>query len=479
MSPSRHLYKPMLAKVAGQPFSGKDWVFEIKWDGFRAISYVEAPFSVKSRNQKELKQNFPELQQLKHLAKGLVVDGEIVIMKNGKPDFQTLLERGQAVSEREIERQVARAPAVYIVFDVLEKDGESLTGLPLTERKRILKESLTEGSNVLISDFIEENGEGYYQLVLEKGLEGIVAKRKDSHYEEGLRTGSWIKIKTLKTCDCIIFGYTLGGGVRGKTFGALLLGVYDKEGIPVYLGKVGTGFSEQTLGNLMDKFEKIKTDKAPFKPDVGDVVTWLEPKLVCEVAYQVLTHDFRLRMARFHNLRADKSPADCTIDQFMEGKPVQKEDSGKLSEYHSKRDFAQTSEPKAEVKDTSGAPIFVVQEHHARRLHYDFRLESGGVLKSWAVPKGIPEDTKERHLAVETEDHPLEYANFAGTIPEGQYGAGTVIIWDKGHYTVKLWEQDKIEVNLDGQRLKGRYVLVRLKRGGEKDWLMIKGKEQP
>jgi DNA ligase D-like protein (predicted ligase)/DNA ligase D-like protein (predicted 3'-phosphoesterase) len=476
MSP-RRLYKPMLAKVAENPFSGKDWIFEIKWDGFRAITYVDEPFSVKSRNQKELKQNFPELEQLKRLAKGLVIDGEIVIMKGGKPDFQALLERGQAISEREIERQVARVPAVYIVFDVLEKDGKSLTGLPLMERKRVLKESLTEGSNVLLSDFIEDNGEAYYRLVLEKGLEGVVAKRKDSLYEEGLRSGSWLKIKHLKTCDCIIFGYTSGGGVRGKTFGALLLGVYDKEGKPMYVGKVGTGFSEQTLGNLMDKFKKIKTEKAPFKPDVGDVVTWLEPKLVCEVAYQVLTNDFKLRMARYHNLRSDKSPSDCTIDQFMEAKQAPKEDSGKLSEYRQKRDFNQTSEPKAEVKETGGQPIFVVQEHHARRLHYDFRLESGGVLKSWAVPKGVPEEPNVRHLAVETEDHPLGYASFAGTIPEGQYGAGTVKIWDKGHYTVKVWEQDKIEVHLDGERLKGNYVLVRLKRGGEKDWLMLKGKD--
>jgi DNA ligase D-like protein (predicted ligase)/DNA ligase D-like protein (predicted 3'-phosphoesterase) len=475
---NRYLYKPMLAKDSVKPFSGKDWVFEIKWDGFRAVSYVEEPFSVRSRNQKELRQNFPELEQLRHLGRGLVVDGEIVVMKDGKPDFQRLLERGQAVSKREIERQATRAPAVYIVFDVLEKDGESLTGLPLVERKRILKESLTEGSNVLVSDFIEENGEAYYRLVLEKGLEGVVAKRKDSPYEEGLRTGNWLKIKQLKTCDCIIFGYTEGGGVRGKTFGALLLGVYDKKEKPVYVGKVGTGFSEQTLRSLMDKFEKIKTDNAPFKADVGNMVTWLKPKLVCEVAYQVLTNDSKLRMARFRSLREDKAPEDCTIDQFLGTSFTSKEDSSKLSEYKSKRDFTLTSEPTAEEKETSGSPIFVVQEHHARRLHYDFRLERSGVLKSWAVPKGVPEDTKQRHLAVETEDHPLEYANFAGTIPQGQYGAGTVAIWDKGHYMVKVWEQDKIEVILDGARLKGRYVLVRLKRGDDKNWLMLKGKEQ-
>ena len=110
------------------------------------------------------------------------------------------------------------------------------------------------------------------------------------------------------------------------------------------------------------------------------------------------------------------------------------------------------------------------------RLHYDLRLEKDGVLKSWAVPKGIPE-AGQKHLAVETEDHPYEYGSFEGEIPKGQYGAGTVKIWDKGHYETKFWEDDKIEVTLNGQRLHGRYVLVRLKKAGDKDWLLLKGKE--
>ena len=121
--------------------------------------------------------------------------------------------------------------------------------------------------------------------------------------------------------------------------------------------------------------------------------------------------------------------------------------------------------------------IFVVQEHHARAFHWDFRLEKDGVLKSWAVPKGIPETSGERRLAMETEDHPFGYASFEGEIPKGQYGAGTVKIWDKGHYTVKLWENDKIEVTLDGEKLKGRFVLVRLKKAADNDWLMLKSKE--
>ncbi|MBE3116503.1 hypothetical protein IMZ68_04795 [Candidatus Bathyarchaeota archaeon] len=172
-------------------------------------------------------------------------------------------------------------------------------------------------------------------------------------------------------------------------------------------------------------------------------------------------------MARFIRLREDKSPAECTLDQIVDEK---------LSEYASKRDFKVTTEPKGDEERRAGS-IFVIQEHHARQLHYDFRLESDGALRSWAVPKGIPETTRERRLAVETEYHPLEYANFEGTIPKGEYGAGTVIIWDKGHYTTKLWEDDKIEVTLDGQRLKGRYILVRLKKAGDKDWLMLKGKD--
>lgn len=473
---SRHIYRPMLARVAPKPFSDKDWIFEIKWDGFRAIAYVEEPYSLKSRNGKELKHNFPELEELNKLSGNVVVDGEIVVMREGKPDFQALLERGQAVSPNEIQRQAQRAPAIYVVFDILEKDGNPLTKLPLMERKKILKASLKEGKNVLLSDFIEEKGEVYYKLVLDKGLEGVMAKKKESYYEEGLRTGSWLKIKKLRTCDCIIFGYTKGADSREITFGALLLGLYDTDGKPVYVGKVGTGFTQEMLGILTDKFEKLKTDAAPFKPEVGDVVTWLEPKLVCEVIYQVVTRDIKLRMARFQRLREDKSPAECTLDQIIDDKKQVTDVEDKLSEYASKRNFEVTTEPKGEEKRGDNL-IFVIQEHHARRLHYDLRLENGGVLKSWAVPKGMPESPRQRHLAVETEDHPIGYANFEGSIPEGQYGAGTVKIWDKGHYQTKVWEDNKIEFTLNGQRLKGRYILVRLKKAGDKDWLLLKGKE--
>jgi bifunctional non-homologous end joining protein LigD len=473
---SGHVYKPMLAKVAEKAFTDKDWIFEIKWDGFRAISYIGQTLSVKSRNGKELKHSFPELAELTALAENLVVDGEIVVMREGKPDFQDLLERGQVASAREIEKRSAQTPATYIVFDILEKDGQPLTKLPLMERKKILNDSLTEGKNVLVSDFIEEKGEAYYRLVVNKGLEGVVAKRKDSQYEEGLRTGSWLKIKELKTCDCVVFGYRRGEKSRGETFGSLVLGLYGGEGKPVYVGNVGTGFTEEMLRTLTGKFDKLKiTSKPPFTVEMEEMVTWLEPKLVCEVAYQVVTRDMRLRMPRFKRLRDDKSPAECTLDQL--GKKSEGTVDEKLSEYASKRHFEQTPEPTGGEKKGRKL-VFVVQEHHARRLHYDLRLEKDGVLKSWAVPKGIPLASGDRRLAVQVEDHPYDYAGFEGTIPEGHYGAGTVKIWDKGTYEPKLWEDDKIEFILHGQTLEGRYVLVRLKKAKEDNaWLLLKGKE--
>ncbi len=464
-------YKPMLAKEADKPFSDKDWIFEVKWDGFRAIAYINKELSLRSRNEKELLQNFPELEELKHLAQNVVVDGEIIVLKEGKIDFQTLLERGKAVPSMKMALAKQTWSASYVIFDILEKDDKSLIDLPLLERKKTLKEAIKESDHILLSDYVEEKGETYYQAVMQKGLEGIMAKKKDSPYEPGVRSNNWLKIKKLRTCDCVIFGYTHGTGARAKTFGALLLGLYDKGEKAVYVGKVGTGFSDKMLTSLMDDLRKLKTEDVPFQANVDERVSWLKPTLVCEVTYQVLTNDGKLRMPRFQRLRTDKLPNDCTTSQLGEG--------NQLQTYKEKRDFKQTSEPASNVETErqEGDKIFVVQEHHARRLHYDFRLEKDGVLKSWAVPKGIPASPEDKRLAVQVEDHPLDYAKFEGEIPEGNYGAGQVIIWDRGTYQTKVWDEKMIEVILSGKKLKGRYVLVPLKRAGKNNWLMLKGKE--
>ncbi len=330
-------YRPMLAKSAEAPFSSKDWIFEVKWDGIRAISYVNEKLTIRSRNDKELKDNFPELEELPDLVRNVVLDGEIVVMKEGKADFQTLLERSKLMSTRDIEYMAQTSPSTYIVFDILEKDGEQLVDLPLIERKNILKQTVKEGKHVILSVFVDEEGVAYYNEAVKKGVEGVMAKKKDSHYLPGVRSESWLKMKKLLTCDCVIFGYTAGEGARKDSFGALILGLYQ-DGKPVFAGKVGTGFSKSTLADLMRVFKNLETNERTLTvTDVPEKITWLRPELVCEIGYQTLTREVRLRMPRFHFLRTDKSPAECTIAQIQ---------TSDLKEYASKRDFDATPEPK-------------------------------------------------------------------------------------------------------------------------------------
>jgi DNA ligase D-like protein (predicted ligase)/DNA ligase D-like protein (predicted 3'-phosphoesterase) len=460
----------MLADTAEKPFSSKDWIFEMKWDGIRAISYIDEDFTIRSRNDKELRNNFPELEELRQLSPNTVLDGEIVAMKGGKADFQALMERTAVSSQFELSLLTRKIPITYIVFDILEKDGKTVIDQPLTQRKQILKDNLKEGKHVLQSEYVEGQGTDYYEAAVKLGIEGIIAKKRDSPYMPGVRSGNWLKIKKTLTCECAVFGYTKGEGSREKTFGALLLGLYDADR-PVYVGKVGTGFPQKTLSMLMETFHRLKSTEPTLNGvDISEEITWLRPEIVCGVAYQSVTNDGKLRIPRFQKLRTDKPPKECTIEQLKQ--------SG-LSEYAAKRNFLATPEPASPPEiPSSGGTSFVVQEHHARRLHYDFRLEHESVLKSWAVPKGIPLIVGEKRLAVETEDHPLEYGSFEGSIPKGEYGAGTVAIWDKGVYSLKLWKPEIIEFTLKGQRLQGRYVLTKFKKAGAKDWLLLRVKDK-
>ncbi len=428
-------------------------------------------------------------------------------MTRGKPDIQALLPRLQT---KTIRPGLEPNPVTYIVFDILEKEGKSLTGLTFTDRRKILEEAVREGSHVVLSRPVESRGEEYYQTAVAQGLEGIIAKRKDSRYDQGLRSEGWLKIKAQKTCDCVIAGYTMGKGGRGVSFGSLLLGLYDPDsaGKLVFIGKVGTGFSVRDQADLMELFSALETSTPSLTgADRTYGITWLRQELVCEVAYQEMTRDRKLRIPRFIRVRLDKKAADCTIDQLTDGvnvpgkatlaenkvqkredynndtsarkrtendDPVRKSIELSLKNYQGRRDFSMTHEPSGNEKKIGEGNYFVVHEHHARHLHYDLRLEREGVLKSWAVPKGIPEAPGEKHLAVAVEDHPLEYRTFEGTIPQGEYGAGAVTIWDKGWYTTLQWDDEKIEIIFHGERLNGHYVLVRFKRAGKSEWLVFK-----
>jgi bifunctional non-homologous end joining protein LigD len=500
-------YLPMFAKSADAPFNGDDWLFEIKWDGIRAIAYIGKEISLKSRNGREIIGQFPELKELAGLAPNTVLDGEIIAMRGGKPDIQEILPRLQA-GNRNFPSARGHPPATYIVFDILEVDGNPVISLPLTERREILKRRVREGGHVVLSVPIEGRGKDYYLAAVKRGLEGVVAKRKNSLYEPGTRSPGWIKIKALKTCDCVIAGYTSGEGGRSSRFGALILGLYDNSGPSpgngtlgserkggtarlIYAGKAGSGFSDSALSALMDTFVGTTTATPQITgiEHPGNII-WVEPRFVCEVMYQGLTHGRKLRMPRFIRIRSDKTPEECTIDQLTDistrvtergrsaentaAVAVPQAGEENLKKYRSKRNFSVTDEPAGGLSMTGEGNYFVIHEHHARQLHYDLRLERDGVLKSWAVPRGLPEHPGEKHLAVAVEDHPLDYGHFEGTIPQGEYGAGTVSIWDNGTYKVKHWDENKIEVTLQGKRLDGPYVLVRFKRAGKDEWLIFK-----
>lgn len=308
-------YKPMLARDAKSPFSSSDWIYEVKWDGIRALAYVGEELSLRSRNDKELRQKFPELEEIRELVDNAVLDGEIIIMQDGLPDFQAVLKRIQTSDSQEVNRLSKELPAIYLVFDILELNGKTTTSRPLKERKKILSESVKEGKHGVLSNFVEEKGETYFQVILQQGLEGIVAKQKDSRYHQG-RSGSWLKIKKVKTCDCGIFGYTKGTGERERTFGALLLGLYAGDE-PIYVGRVGTGFSDVVLEQLSSLFEGIIVDHPSLEGVILPVgVTWLKPEVVCEVGYHSVTRDGMLRMARYRGLR-EKSPKECSIEQIL------------------------------------------------------------------------------------------------------------------------------------------------------------------
>jgi bifunctional non-homologous end joining protein LigD len=295
--------KPMLAKLHDAPFNDKNWVYEIKWDGYRAIAEInKAAIRLYSRNGLSFASDYPAVyEELKKIKKSAVLDGEIVVLdKDGKPSFQLIQQYAQDKS----------LPICYYVFDCLYIDGKSIEDKPLRERKDLLKKILPKSNVIRYCDHIEEKGKDFFALIQKKGLEGMIAKRADSAYVEGARSSDWLKVKNVIMEEAVIAGYTEPRGGR-KYFGALVLGMY-KKGRFVYIGHTGTGFSDNTLKDLYDKLQLLKTDKSPFETQVSvnAPVTWVKPKLVCNLKYSEITEDGRRRHPVFMGLRIDKAPKD-------------------------------------------------------------------------------------------------------------------------------------------------------------------------
>jgi len=291
--------KPMLAKPVEEAFDGKDWIFEIKWDGYRAIADInKKEVKFYSRNGLSFENKYQVIfEELKRINKRIVLDGEIVALdKKGVPSFQLLQQYGQV-----------NGPLMYYVFDCLLLNGKSLEKMPLTERKEILKKNLPENEIVKYCDDVDEQGKKFFSLIKKKGLEGIIAKRKNSVYREGVRSPDWLKIKHVQMQEVVIAGYTSPGGSR-KYFGALILGVYEKGKLR-YIGHTGTGFNERSLKELHAQLQSLAVKTSPFEEGikVNAAVTWVKPKLVCNVKFTEVTSEGMRRHPVFLGLREDKS----------------------------------------------------------------------------------------------------------------------------------------------------------------------------
>lgn len=321
MSLWNQLVKPMLAELS-EPFDSPDFCFEIKFDGTRCIAYVDKEKkSVKllNRRLKFFENNYPEIMNLWEDvdAKQVILDGELVIFKKGRPDFYLMAEREHTGDRTRIELLSKINPATYIVFDILYLDGKDLIDKPLVERKKILERVVKQSDRVLLSAYVVGEGKKFFKAARKKGLEGVMAKRLQSRYQIDKRSKDWLKIKYLKTLDTVICGYTAGTGWREPYFGALILGCYH-QGKLRYVGRVGTGLSEEGYAELTQVLQKLRIDKCPFKeiPEFpSDIVPrWVKPKLVCEVKFMNLSKDLIMRAPSFIRLREDKLPEECILE---------------------------------------------------------------------------------------------------------------------------------------------------------------------
>ena len=313
---------PMLATIVEQPFDDPEWLFEIKWDGYRAVAFIEnGKVRLVSRNQNDLTPRYPELHESPKLvnAKTAILDGEVVVLdEHGRSSFSLMQQR---TGLRSHDRQAiprSDLPVLYYVFDLLYVDGYDLRRVPLDDRKRVLRDVLTPGDIVCYSDHYAGQGMALFEAAKQKGLEGIIAKHSKSGYEER-RSREWLKIKITQTVDCVVGGYTEPEGAR-QYFGSLVLGLYNDKKQLIHVGHAGTGFSQATLKQISEVLKEIESSKNPFTgPVEARKVHWVKPVLVAEVKFSEWTHEtadggLKLRAPVFLGLRKDKSPEECTLN---------------------------------------------------------------------------------------------------------------------------------------------------------------------
>jgi bifunctional non-homologous end joining protein LigD len=337
---------PMLATLVNEPFDNENWIFEIKWDGYRAVAYCDGKnVELISRNLIPFTEKYyPVTDAFKQLKLNAVFDGEIVAVD----------EKGLAVFQSLQNWQNTPVHLQYFIFDILWLDGYDLTQIPLVERKRVLKELLPEDDEVIkYSDHVVGDGKDFFQVAVSKGLEGIMAKRANSIYQIDKRTENWVKIKVNLRQEVIIAGFTQPRNTR-KFFGSLLLGLYDGDEL-VYVGHTGSGFNTKSLEQIYKKLQPIITDECPFEkcPKGNMPVTWVKPRLVCEIKFAEWTKDRIARQPIFMGLRVDKKAKDVTFEKTVNINMIKKATNGKVKGKGRKAEGKKETAPAAIKK---GAP---------------------------------------------------------------------------------------------------------------------------
>jgi len=308
VNPMPHNINPMLATLIKKPFDHPDWIFEMKWDGYRAIAEIrDGDVSLYSRNQISLNQKFlPIADSLRKLGFDAVLDGEIVVAdERGHPDFEMLQNYQKSGSGH----------LLYYVFDLLHFQGHDLTNLSLLRRKELLKKILPPSPRIKFSDHVSKEGVLFFNVVKEKGLEGIMAKHSQSAYRIGRRSRQWLKVKRRHTQEGVIAGFTEPRGGR-KYFGSLVLGAYEGDEL-IYIGHSGGGFGPKNLKDFRDKLDPLIQKECPFKvePKTNTPVTWVKPKLVCEVIFHGWTDEGLMRQPVFLRLREDKASREAVREK--------------------------------------------------------------------------------------------------------------------------------------------------------------------
>lgn len=313
----------MLATLVDAPFDDQNWLFETKWDGFRALCTVDADGRVdlRSRNDKDLLAKFPELESLREAFNSLpiVVDGEIVSLdEHGRSSFQRLQNR---IESQRPKPRSGEGTMTYVAFDLLFADGRDLRNEPLETRKRLLEQRIVPGHRAMYSKHVIGRGKELYALAQREHLEGIIGKRRDSLYA-ARRSRDWVKIKVLQEQEFVIGGWTEPRGSR-SAFGALLLGIYDGKDL-VYAGSVGTGFNGDLLDAIYKKLKPLEIARSPFTttPKLNTRAHFVSPKLVAEVKFSEWTDEGLLRQPVFLGLRDDKPASKIVRERAVSKKEI-------------------------------------------------------------------------------------------------------------------------------------------------------------